>query len=822
MKYKYILPVINLIILTSLFIVPLSAQKPGSVQGKVLDKNKEPVPLVTVYLTRPGVKETDPNVDETTMKGTVTDFDGFYRIEIKPGNYVIHFSAVGYKPLEKNITISEDKIEFLDVTIEENILELNEYIYSESKNATKLEESTVSIALVKPSLIQNRNATSGDLAIEQVPGIAVVDAEPQIRGASGFTAGLGSKVLIMIDDVPMLRGDAGRPIWSFLPLENMDQIEVIKGAGSVLYGSGASNGVINIRTAFPKDKPETMISMFTGIYSGPNDAYKKPFTGFNPMKSGANFYHSRIFKTKALDLDFVIGGQALWDDGFKGGEPLKAPPPLGNFDTTRTNRGEYEHSVRVNFNTRFRIKKVEGLALGLNANVIVFEESQSYFWQDADTNIYRMAPGSLTNFKNVFYYIDPYLTYFNKKGDRFSLKTRIFQSYSDADIATQDSRSTTFYGEFQYTKNFNNVKTWRWLTKDLNIITGAMGTYTYSAGTVFSGAPTPDSSSFAANFGMYAQLEKRFFGRLSFTVGGRWEYFQINEEQAYKPVFRTGANFRITDGTFLRASWGQGFRFPTIGERYINTFSGGYGFFSNDSLLPESSWTGEVGVKQLFKAGKWLLGFVDVAGFWQEYNNFCEFAAGQWPEGIGFKFFNTGKSRIRGIDATIFIQTNIRKKVTIDLTAGYTFSLPQTLQPNYKYYNDTVPPGINIITYANSSSDTTNYILKYRIQHLVKADLNIEWKNLTIGFTTRYYGPMGNIDKFFFVLDDANLAFNGIRNFMESRKNGGVVFDARISYRIKKFKVAFIMDNMLNAEYSIRTLGIAPTRLSTLQISYRI
>jgi iron complex outermembrane receptor protein len=807
------------IVLTNLFFLFINADlnaQNGSVQGKIRDQQNEPLPLVTVYITKPGISGTDKEIDENSMKGTVTDFDGFYRMEAAPGDYIIHFSAVGYKSKEKNITLIKDKIEMLDVVLEENVLELNEFIYSENKNATKLEETTVSIALVKPSLIQNRNATSGDLAIEQVPGIAVVDAEPQIRGASGFTAGLGSKVLIMIDDVPMLRGDAGRPVWSFIPLENMDQIEVIKGTGSVLYGSGASNGVINIRTAFPKNKPETMVSTFAGFYSAPEDAYKKPFTGFNPIKAGANFYHSRIIKTKPMDIDFVIGGQALWDDGYKGGEPLDGGA-VGMFDTTRKNTGEYEHSVRVNFNTRFRLKKIKGLAFGVNANVIVFEESQSFFWQDADTNIYKMAPGTLTNFKNIFYYVDPYITYFNKKGDRFSLKTRAFQSYSEADMPTQSSKSTTFYGEFQYTKSFNEVKAMKWLTKDLSFIAGAMGTYTHSSGPVFNAAPTPDSSSFSANFAIYAQLEKKFFSRLTLTIGGRWEYFRINENEANKPVFRTGANFRVTDGTFIRASWGQGFRFPTIGERYINTFSGGYGFFSNPNLKPEESWTAEIGIKQLFKFGSAVLGFLDVAGFWQEYKNFAEFSVVNNP-GIGFKFFNTGDTRIRGVDATFFIQTKIAKKVTIDFTAGYTYSLPQALQPDYIY--DSAPS--NKFTYNKTSSDTTNRILKYRIQHLVKGDLNVEWKNLLVGFTTRYYGPMQNIDNFFLIMDDAGLAFNGIRNFMENQSNGSVVFDARVSYKINKFKVAVIMENILNAEYSVRPLGIAPTRLSTVQLSYRI
>lgn len=796
------------------------SQNNGSIQGKIIDaKTKEPVPLVTVYLARPDLKETDDHIDENSMKGTVTNFDGFYRIEIKPGTYVLHISAVGYKTFETTVKITEDKIEQKDYTIQESAMELNEFVYSESKNSTKLEESTVSISLIKSSLIQNRNATSGDLAIEQIPGITVVESEPQIRGASGFTAGLGSKVLIMIDDVPMLRGDAGRPEWNFLPLENMDQIEVIKGAGSVLYGSGASNGVINIRTAFPKEKPEFMFTAFTGIYNNPKDAYKTPWKGLNPMKSGANFYHSRIFKVKdKVDIDFVVGGQFLWDDGFRGGEPRYGGGVLGYFDTTRVNRGEYHHCGRINFNTRFRVKKIEGLAFGLNGNFFYTENSQSYFWQDTDSNIYRMAPGTLTNFKNFMYYLDPYMTYYNKKGDRYTLRTRLFQHWSDADVK-QDSRSAQFFGEFQYSKNFTSINKLKWLTKDLILTTGIMSTYTYSAGEVFNKAPTPDSTSTSFNFAVYAQLEKKFFSRLTVVLGGRWEYFKINDQVASKPVLRTAINFRITEGTFLRASWGQGFRFPTIAERYINTTSGGYGFYSNANLKPESSWSAEVGVKQLFKFGRNVFGFVDVAGFWQEYKNFCEFAFAQWPgEGIGFKFFNTGDARIRGVDASFFIQAKIKKQLSIDFMAGYTYSLPQTTEPRYNYFEQ----GNIKLNYSNTSSDTTDYILKYRVQHMVKADLNIEWKGFYIGFTTRYYGPMKNIDNIFGILDNANLGFHGINDFMQRQNNGSIVFDARISYKIQKFKIAFIVDNMLNAEYSIRPLGISPPRVTTLQLTYKI
>lgn len=812
------------LLLISVILSPvLYAQTNGSVQGKILDaKNDEPLPVVTVYLTKPHINETD-TFDDNSMKGTISDFDGFYRIEIAPGNYVIKFSSVGYTTIEQTITIKSGEITFLDIKLEENVLQLNEYVYSENKNATKLEESTVSTSIIKPSLIQNRNATSGAAAVDLIPGVNIVDSEPQIRGASGFTAGLGSKVLIMVDDIPVLRGDAGRPEWNFLPLENMDQIEVIKGAGSVLYGSGASNGVVNIRTAYPKGKPETMITLFSGIYNNPAKEYQTPWKGFNPMKSGMNFYHSRIVGGgKKIEMDFVVGGQFIWDEGYKGGEPLDGGP-LPNFDLSRINRGEYNICGRANFNTRFRIKKAQGLTFGLNGNFYYAHHSQSYFWENADSGIFKMAPGSLTNFKMFMYYLDPYVSYISKRNDRITLRTRVFQSYSDADVK-QDSRSTTVYTELQYNKNFAHVNKWRWLTKNLSFIVGAMYNYTYAGGEVFNKSPNADSSSTAHNVAAYLQAEKKFFNRLTFVIGGRLEYFKVNDKEALKPIFRTGMNFRITDGTYLRGSFGQGYRFPTIGERYINTTSGGYGFFSNDSLKPESSWNAEVGVKQLFKIGKRFVGYVDVAGFWQLYDNFVEFSAGNWSstsggtEGIGFKFFNTGRSRIWGIDAMMFLQYKIAKDISVDLMAGYTYSMPQTLESHKTYgYDD-----FGSLAYYKTASDTTDNILKYRIRHTLKVDLNVDIKNFYFGFTTRYYGPMENIDQFFITLDLANLAFDGMYDFMQQQNNGSVLFDARVSYRVKNFKFAFIIDNLLSSTYAVRPMGVAAPRLTTFQVTYKL
>ena len=115
-----------------------------------------------------------------------------------------------------------------------------------------------------------------------MPGITIVDNEPQIRAGSGFSSGLGSRVMIMVDEIPLLRGDAGRPDWDLIPIDDVDQIEVVKGASSVVFGSSAINGAINVRTAWPKEEAATRLTTFLGAYSKP----ERKYAGRNQLRRG--------------------------------------------------------------------------------------------------------------------------------------------------------------------------------------------------------------------------------------------------------------------------------------------------------------------------------------------------------------------------------------------------------------------------------------------------------------------------------------------------------------------------------------------------------
>ena len=108
---------------------------------------------------------------------------------------------------------------------------------------------------------------------------------------------------------------------------------------------------------------------------------------------------------------------------------------------------------------------------------------------------------------------------------------------------------------------------------------------------------------------------------------GQAEYFAINDDSEGKPVFRAGANYQVAEETYLRSSFGQGFRFPTIAEKYIRTGLGDLQVYPNQNLNPESSTSIEIAVKQGIKLGGFL-GYLDVAVFQQKYTDFIEFTFG--------------------------------------------------------------------------------------------------------------------------------------------------------------------------------------------------
>ncbi|MEI6884633.1 MAG: TonB-dependent receptor [Bacteroidota bacterium] len=802
MKYflQYIIILLSLLVLPSFY---LHGQIRTAVKGKLIDSsNSDPVPFANIGVKgKPG--------------GTFTDQNGFYKIEMEKGDHVLVFSCIGYEKLERPMNIPGDGRQInLDVMINPTVQELNTVVVSGSRYETKVEESVASIDVLKATSIQASNPASVDQAINKLPGIAIVDNEPQIRGGSGFSSGLGSRVMVMVDDIPMMRGDAGRPDWGFLPIDDIEQIEMVKGASSVVYGSSAITGAINIKTVYPKSTPETKVNSFIGIYSKPATKYSTPWSGFNPIMYGFSVSHLQQFD----NFDLSVGGSYFNDQMYIGGVPEAA-------SDTAFNKGEFFKRAKVYFNTRVRNKKVTGLTYGLNGNFMYNENAETYFWYDADTNIFRSYPGALSYFKVFSFYVDPFIKYYDKYGNQISFKNRVYYGNTNA-TNNQSNRYLTVFDEIKFSRRFSKLG-------DFTVVAGVMNAYSHSEGQVFSGILAANGTTTAnqsgtyssENLSVYVQLSKKFFNRLTIEAGGRFEYYNIADLTETRPIFRAGINFQASKTTFIRASAGQGYRAPSIGERYITTNSGGFGFYPNPTLQSEYCNSYELGIKQMFKIGKFA-GMLDLAGFYEDYWNYIEFNFGLWghsdnfQKNMGFKFLNTGPARIYGADFTFAGEGKLTRNLELSFLLGYTYTVPQATQPNEVYYVNEGPPKLNY-SYANTSSDTSGNILKYRIQNLVKSDFQFTFKKrFTAGITGRYYGYMKNIDVFLYNLDVP--MHSGIVKYREQHHDGNFIVDVRAGYAFGIFKVSLMVNNLMNTEYSLRPVTIEAPRTTSVQLLVNI
>lgn len=735
-------------------------------------------------------------VSVDAKNASTTNIYGFFELNLSPGNYTVTCNMLGYKTFKKAIRVEENQGSQFNIALEDANSALDEVVISAGKFEQKLSDVTVSMDIIKPALIESKNVTNLDVIINQVPGVTVADGQASIRGGSGFSYGAGSRVLMLVDEMPMISADAGDIKWNYLPLENIEQVEVIKGASSALFGSSALNGVINLRTIYAKDKPITNIISFFGSYDAPRKTYKW-WKGTTQFQKGINFSHAQ----KINNLDFVVGGHIFTDDGFR--------------------MLETEDRQRFNCNLRYNFKTIPGLAVGVNTNMMNTRGGLFFLWQSYDS-AYIPQGRTIQRYNNDRFNVDPFVTYF-WKNNKLSLRNRYFKTVNRNDKG-QGSSAELYYSELQYQKHFTN---------NSNLTTGAVYMEQQVLGDSLYGKHS------GQNIAGYIQADKKFFNRLTLSVGLRGEFYKLDTAKTkgylfpdkgsvplpFQPVARVGLNYQAFEYTFFRASFGQGYRFPSVAEKFVSTAVSALRIYPNSSLQPERGYSAEVGVKQGFKIAGFK-GLFDVAAFYTKYNNMVEFvfdiykpggATGIFYEDInyaGFKSQNIGEAQISGYEVSVS-GTGKMGPINVSVFSGYTYMNP--INPNFDPLKDTL--GLpNVKT------------LKYRSKHLLKSDVQLDYKFISIGYSTRFQSKTENIDRRFTqsILHEYNDIANGVnwdevdatyilpglnKNFGEFQKSVWV-HDARISVNLNKsLKVSFIINNFTNQSYQARPGDLrAPTQ----------
>ena len=804
-KHYYAFLVVSLIAISS----TISAQTTGTLKGVVSDAStKETMIGAVVY-----------NVSDKTH-GVVTDVNGAYQLALSPGKDTIVCMIISMQP-DTFIVTDPSKDIVHDFKLSSGSQQLETYVVSAGKYERKLEEITVSMEVMKPSLLENKNSSNITDALEQVPGLNILDGEAQIRGGSGFDFGVGSRVAILIDGMPALAGSGSALEWSFIPIENVEQVEVIKGASSVTYGSSALSGSINVRTAYAKDNPVTMVSLSSGLYDDPSVPGTKWWEGMANF-SNMSFMHSE----KSGQLDWVIGGMVKYDHGYIGPPAINPNVPRILNDTSLNNNQVGEKTGRFNFNLRYRPKTIPKLNYGLNGNFMQSDNTQALLWQNDTLGLYRAYPHTLTLLDQKMFYIDPFVNYISSDGLSQSFRTR--WAYSDNTATNQNLVTAVAEPNIRTITNvsYTEYQAIKQVSDDINLTGGLIMNQIYSYNSLaYQGVL---QTNHLQNFALFIQEDQKLWKVLNLSIGFREESFKMNDTATiFKPIMRAGANLKLAKGTYLRASYGQGYRFPSITEKYIYSDVGGLPIFPNPNLQDETSTNAEIGIKQQFKINNFV-GALDVAVFQQNYQNTIEITYGYWDKYVdqfgntqiraGFKYLNTGETRIRGVEVSLPAEGKITKDLKIEILGDYTFIVPQALQPNLVYATDSTGKGM---TYENTSTNTNDNILKYRFQTIAKIDLQLTYKQFSIGGDWRYYSFMQNIDTVFY--QEESQGGYGISNYRLTHNKGTNIFDARISMQVmKQLKVAFVVDNLLNTSYSLRPLKIEAPRTFAIRLTYRI
>ena len=783
-----------------------SQEQSGYITGQVTDKEThETLPGANIYLKH------------NMAIGTVSDFNGHFYLKVPADTFTVVCSYTGMKTLEKHIAVKPGQTVLIDFPMEIFSHQFKEVVVKAGKFDKKLEEQTVSIEVMKARMIDERNTTNISTALDLVPGVNIIDQQPQIRGGSGFTFGVGSKVAVFVDDLPIITGDNGKPDWSLIPIENINQMEVVKGAASVLSGSSAMSGAIYIHTQFPGLKPETRIKAFGSMYSPPREPAAKWWNGIN-WTSGLTFQHSRQFNKNRTDL--VIGA-FLQREGNYIGAPK--PGPLVDVNNDITDKDMTNYMGRFNFNLRHRSQKVNGLNYGLNGNIMYSETAQPLAWLDDTTNFYRAYPDAIIKGSHLTWYLDPFIKYVSELGFKHEFINRLMVSNNDL-INNQTNDVFMMFNQYQFSKSFANLG-------HLDFIGGISSNYTHSSADMYSASGSPEN--YVWNMSLYTELEKNINHVLTLSGGVRLEHFILNDSiRDIKPVARGGISLKLGRETYLRASVGQGYRFPTITERYIRTNAGSIGVFDNPDLVPETSVNAEIGLKQGFKFSKFY-GFMDIAYFYQTYDNTIQYIFGFWDSTYqfaiaGYKFVNTGKSRVNGVDISINGIGKWGNDFQISYLFGYTYVMPTVVDPDYVYARDYSPDGGTDFSYNSTSVDPSRGILKYRFIHTVKANVDFTWKNLTLGGSFKFFSKMENMDMAIFKFEDATKAAGGTlqpilyKNYYYNHNTGNPIFDVRAGYTVARIhKFSLIADNVGNRMYSLRPLKAEPMRKIVFQYSLK-
>ena len=623
--------------------------------------------------------------DLGTDRATTTDANGRYRLTVAAGTAVLRIGSFGFRFVVDTVALAAGDSLERDYRLQPAVVELQPTIVTAAKHSQLLDQAVTSVALVSDTDLARRAVSAVDEAVNLAPGVLFLSGQVNIRGSSGFVEGLGSRVLLLVDGVPANQGDRGGIDWDMVPVADIDHVEVVKGAGSALYGSAALGGVVNLIT---HDIP----------------------VGFHGrLRATGGMYANPPYQTWQF-RDYTGGLGGLDATGSYGTETLRGSLTVGG----RHSDGYREQDRSNQWETAGRAEWLPAPGTRVTA---------SGAWTSHQYEVFPTwcVPGACDTRGQAF---QPFMIDTSGRGSY----TRSNKGYLAATVERTSSPAFAWQARGSWLRtHFTDLNPDDWgvanrLGAEVRGLLHAGGADDRVLTVGLEGAHTGITSDIFGDSGRvgdhtevelapYGEVEQRV-GRVRVTAGARLDYVSVDDSERTAVVSpRIGAVLPTAFGTW-RASVGRGFRAPTLAERYVTTRALGFDVVPNPGLHPETAWSFEVG--NAAPVGSW--GRLDAALFWTEARQLIEPAfivVDTTPE---IQIQNVSRARLRGLDASL----TITPLPSLSTTLSY--------------------------LYLDSRDLTRDTVLSFRPRHLLTLSADYRWRSLSAGADFRYTSRIERIE----------------------------------------------------------------------------
>ncbi len=566
---------------------PAAAQEWGAIRG-VVKSGIDGQPLRAANVEVVG-----------TSRGAGTNVRGeFWLPRLQPGAYRLRASFIGFAPEEKTVQVSAGDTVFVTFELWPQPILFDEVVITASREPEKVQNAVVSVSTLPAEAALRRSALRLDTVLETVPGVNVMGENVNIRNSTGYTRGLGSRVLVLLDGVPVLISDLGNMNWDIIPVTDIERVEVVKGPASALYGSFALGGVINIITRNPRPEGNLLVRAIAGVYDRP----------YYPEWR----WTDRTLNFNRTDLSYSrqFGN---WGLRFT----------LGRHEST----GDRENRHFQRWNATFKLIWTPDAQSEWVAFVAYSRDRRGEFIESRFDHPYRVPPEQLP-FRLRLDAWATYVHYRRQLKPWLELLTRV--SY----VRQLTGNQYNVPGDFKPAQGPGaNVQLNARLDSSVTYSLGVEYRYDFAEQRHF-------GRHFSFTVSPYVQQKWQIGERLRVTAGLRFDHYYLlptarvqtqfaNLDSVINPLYmgkeeqhlnpQLGISYQPFLGTVLHAAVGRGIRIPALGERFLQ-FKIPIEFRPNAAIRTERSLSYELGWRQ--RVGRWLN--FEVTGFLSYYKDLIE------------------------------------------------------------------------------------------------------------------------------------------------------------------------------------------------------